>query len=497
MIEGILQGLEVALSLSGFLSLVCGVVVGIIVGVLPGLGPVLGMALLLPFTYDLGAANAVIMLLSVYVGAEYGGAITSILLAVPGNAAAAATVLDGNPLAKQGRAGFALEVSLVASCIGGLFSGFVALLFLDSLKEIVLTFGPPTIFALALLALTSIGSLGGGSPVKGLFAALLGLAIATVGADKISGMPRFTFGISELYEGFELVPVVIGLFAIAEILEMLHPGQAARAPTQSMFARMSWADWKLLSPAMLRGSVVGTIAGILPGMGANIGAWLAYDLEKRVSKTPERFGKGAPEGVAAPEAANNSAVGGALVPLLALGLPSTGTTAILIGALIMHGVQPGPRMVLERPEVAYGLLATVIISIVVMYILGRGLIPLWVRIAMVPASTMAAIVLVLCVLGAYSTRNLMFDVWVALAFGALGYLMRLYKIPVPPLILGLVLYSIVESNFRRSLLMSNGNLSIFSESVVTVIVLAATALVIVIPIVRRFWPGRSTVSKEI
>ena len=485
MIDGFLQGLTITFSLIGLLSLVVGVLVGIIVGVLPGIGPTLGMALLVPFTYDMSAANAVILLISIYVGAEYGGAITSILIAVPGNAAAAATVLDGHPLARQGRAAFALEVSLTASCVGGLFSGIAALLFLDLLGDLVLRFAAPAYFAVALLALTSIGSLGGKSQIKGLLSAFAGLAIASIGIDSMTGIARFTFSTPELLEGIPLVPAVIGLFALAEMLEMFHQKIVVLERPKVLRTMLTLKEWVQLMPAMLRGSAIGTITGVLPGMGATVGSWVAYDMEKRLSKTPEKFGDGAPEGVAAPEAANNSAVGGALVPLLALGIPSTSTTAILIGALILHGVQPGPRMMLEAPDVGYGLIATCCVSVVVMYILGNTMIPLWTRLAMIPQSVMTAIVLVLCVLGAYSERNLMFDVWIALCFGVLGYFMKMYKFPSAPLILALVIYKIIESNFRRSLLMSNGDLSIFVLDPISLMFLVATLLVLVGPLLKN------------
>lgn len=496
MIDGIVAGLGAAASLSGILYLIFGMLIGILVGVLPGVGPTLGMALLIPFTYNIAPADAMILLISVYVGAEYGGSITSILIAVPGNGAAAATVLDGFPMAKQGKAAEALEISLTSSCVGGVLGGLCLLVFLNPLAGLAVQFGPPAYFAVSILALTSVGALGGDSPLRGLIAAALGLAIAVIGLDPITSVERFTFGLPELSEGVPVMVAIIGLFAVAEMIDALEQraaGGLGKPTTAVGRAYLTFRQWRELMPAMLRGSFVGVATGVLPGLGSTVGAWLAYDVERRVSGTPEAFGKGEPRGVAAPEAANNSAVGGQLIPLLALGLPSSASTAVLASALILHGLQPGPALMASDPAVAYGLIVTVICSVVVLYLMGNSMVPFWARVARVPESIMIAVVLALCVIGAYSVRNLIFDVWLAVGFGVLGYLMKIFRMPVAPMVLAMVLFELVEGNFRRSLLLSRGDYSIFVGDPLSILFLTLSALVVLWPLsakVLRYRKGR-------
>ncbi|MDB5505526.1 MAG: protein of unknown function transrane [Devosia sp.] len=490
MLEGIIAGSAAVFSLSGFLYLIIGMLIGILVGVLPGVGPSLGMALLIPFTYNMVPADAMILLISVYVGAEYGGSITSILIAVPGNGAAAATVLDGYPMAKQGKAALALEISLTASCVGGVLGGICLLLFLQPLAGMALRFGPPAYFAVSILALSAVGALGGKSPILGLLSAAIGLGIATIGVDPITSVERFTFGLPELDEGIPAMVAIIGLFAVAEMIDALQQkasgGLAIAAETVGR-TFLSLKQWRELLPSMFRGSLVGVGTGILPGLGSTVGSWIAYDVERRVSKTPEQFGKGAPAGVSGPEAANNSAVGGQLIPLLALGLPSSPSTAVLASALILHGLQPGPALMLNAPSVAYGLIVTVIFSVAVLYVMGNTMVPFWARVARVPESIMVAVVLALCIIGAYSVRNLVFDIWLAVGFGVLGYAMKLLRLPVAPMVLSLVIFELVEGNFRRSLMIARGNYSIFISDPLSASFLTLSALVILWPFASKYF----------
>ncbi len=463
MLEGLIAGLGAIFNIHGATALVLGVLYGIIFGALPGLGATIGVALLVPFTYDIAPATAMVLMISVYVGAEYGGAISAILLSIPGTAAAAATVLDGYPMARRGQAALALEISLRAGCVAGLLSAFVCFILLEPLANMALMFGPPAYFALALLALLSVASLGADSPLKGLLAATLGLAIASVGLDPITGIERFTLGFVELEEGVPILAVIIGLFAISEAFHMMHrrtsTDDAATARLGTTY--MAMRQWLALAPATLRGTLIGIFAGILPGVGATAAAWFAYDVERRMSPQPERFGKGAPEGIAAPEAANNSTVGGALVPMLALGIPGSPTIAVLIGALVLHGLQPGPMMVSANPGVAYGLIVAVFVSVLPMYVLGHLMIPFSSQIIRLPDAALTAVILTISIVGMYLVRGLMFDVWLAVLFGIIGYFFKIVKIPAAPVILAIVVYPIVESNFRRSLLLSREGYAIF------------------------------------
>ncbi|MEX2642910.1 MAG: tripartite tricarboxylate transporter permease [Acetobacterales bacterium] len=494
MIEGLLIGLGPVLSWAGIAAIVAGVAIGIIVGALPGLGPSLGIALLIPLTWDMQPAIGMLMLISLYMGAEYGGSISAILISTPGTAAATATVIDGYALNRQGHPGRALGASLSASTVGGLVGALFLIGLAAPLAQIALSFGPPEYFALGVFGLAIVSSLSAESPVKGWIVAVLGLAFVTVGVDPILGMDRFTFGRIELMEGMPFLTALIGLFAVAEVFNMVDQGertQKVRTSIASIF--LSLADLRRLAPTMIRGAVIGTVVGIIPGVGAGVGSWIAYDQEKRFAKHPETFGHGAIEGIAAPEAANNATVGGALIPMLALGIPGSATTAVLMGALIMHGLQPGPQIFDRAPDVVYGLFVGLLVSVVVMYVLGSLAMPIWVRMIAVPNAVLAPVVFGLAMIGSYALRNLMFDVWLALGFGVLGYVLKKFSFPLAPMILAMVLGYMIEANFRRSLLMSSGSMDIFATQPISAVFLLLAVLSFFWPLVRA-WQRRRAVS---
>lgn len=488
MLDALSQGLSVGLSPMALAAVLIGVFAGIVVGALPGIGPSVAIALLLPVTFDLPPAVGLIAMVSIYMASGYGGAITAVLMATPGDVGAAATVLDGHAMTRRGEAGRALGISLYASVFGG-FVGWIALTFLtEPLATLALRFGPPEYFSLGVFGLAIVASLASASPAKGWCAALIGLAISTIGVDPISGGNRFTMGYPELYEGVPFVVALIGLFAVGEIFTLVER-QFAGAVVQAGVSRagIAWREMVSLLPTVARGSIIGTIIGILPGMGSAISTFLAYDQEKRWSREPQTFGHGAPAGIAAPESANNATVPGTLIPMLALGVPGSAAAAIMMGGLIVHGIQPGPQIFQKAPDLVAGLSVGVFLSVVAMAVLGSALMPLWVRVIALPSAVLAPVVLMLAAIGAYSVRNLTFDLWLTLAFGLLGYVLRKFNYPIAPMVLALVLGTMIESNFRRSLLMSRDDPLIFLEQPISATLLAVAALSVAWPLFARVW----------
>ena len=472
--EALLAGLRSLAALDVMVALVAGSVAGILVGALPGLGPSLGVALLIPFTYGLEPTAALVMLVSLYQAAEYGGSLTAILVSTPGTAAAAATMIDGYALTRRGRPGKAIATSLTASMVGGIFGALVLILLAPPLARLALQFGPPEQFAIGCVGLAIVASLSGQHPLKGLTMAVLGLAIAAIGVDSLTGFPRFTMGRFELLEGVPFLPVLIGLFAVAEVFRMVQERASVVIRELHLgYEALTAGEWKQLAPAFLRGSLIGSVVGAIPGAGAQIASWIAYDQEKRWSKERSEFGRGALAGIAAPEAANNACVGGALVPLLTLGIPGSPTTAILVGAMMLHGLRPGPQLFGERPDIVWALLLAVPLTAVVMYWLGVVGSRWWIRILAVPDAVLAPLILALSLVGAYAVRNAVFDVWLALGAGVVGYLLRLAGYPLPPLVLAMVLGFMVETNLRRSLLMYAGGWGFLMRPLTLVLVVVA------------------------
>ncbi len=465
-----------------------GTLLGIVVGALPGISGSTTTALLLPLTVMMSPTEAIAFLGSIYCAANFGGSITAILINTPGDPSACATAFDGYPMAARGEAGRALGMSAVASAIGGIFSVFVLIAAAPLLARMAYQFGPPEYFALGLFGLSMVAAIGGDSPVKNLISAGLGVLLATVGLDLTTGVERFTFGVYSLSDGIEFIPVLIGLFAIAELLE-----QAAQRGKPLEYFKLttvklpSLADFRKCAKAITLSSVIGTFIGVLPALGATTAAIICYNETRRWSKYKHEFGKGAIEGVAGPEAANNAAVGGAMVPTLALGIPGSTTTAIILAGLIVQGVRPGPHLFNEQPTLLYVVFSSMLAANLLYLVLGLGAAKLFARIALVPAAYLWPAVFVLSVVGAYAPNQSMSDVWVMLIFGALGFLFRRYGFSPAPLIMGLVLGKMVEETLKQSLLIFDQNWLMFLTRPVVVTLFLITAAGLFAPLIARIW----------
>jgi putative tricarboxylic transport membrane protein len=443
-------------------SAFAGVLWGIFGGALPGISPSIAMALLLPFTVGMEATNALVLLASVYVGAEYGGSIPAILIRTPGTNSASATVIDGYEMAKQGRAGEALGISLMSGLVGGLFGLLVLVLCTESLAKVALAFTPAAYFSLGILGLSVIAGLSGGSLMRGLIAACIGLMIAFIGSDPVSGVQRFTFGSEDLLDGVKPILIMVGLFAVTEMLVQIgEPAWASGGNASTKLKLPNWAMTKRLIKPQSIGAVIGTVEGVTPGAGGTIAAFMAYSEAKRWSKHPEEFGKGSPEGVAAPESANNVVTATALVPLLSLGIPGSNSAAILLGGFLIHGLQPGPMLFQKAPEVVYGLYGGLFIANIAMLLIGLVILSPCMWLVNRPKPYLIAFILALVMSGVFAIHQSIFECGLVLGIGVLGYVLRLLRLPVLPLVLGLVLGYLVESNYRRSLLISGGEHSIF------------------------------------
>lgn len=455
-----------------------GVLWGILGGALPGISPSIAMALLLPFTVGMDPTMALVLLASVYVGAEYGGSIPAILIRTPGTNSASATVIDGFEMARQGRAGEALGISLMSGLIGGLFGVLVLVLATESLAKVALAFTPAAYFSLGVLGLSVIAGLSGGAMLRGLIAACIGLMIAFIGSDPVSGVQRFTMGSPDLLDGVKPILVMVGLFAVTEMLVQIgEPDWAHGGQDKSTKLKLpGWAMSKRLFKPQAIGAVIGTIEGVTPGAGGTVAAFMSYSEAKRWSKHPEEFGKGSPEGVAAPEAANNVVTATALVPLLSLGIPGSNSAAILLGGFLIHGLQPGPMLFQKAPEVVYGLYGGLFIANIAMLLIGLVILSPCMWLVNRPKPYLIAFILALVMSGVYAIHQSIFECALVLCIGVLGYGMRILRIPVLPLVLGLVLGYLIESNYRRSLLISGGEHSIFVTDPVSAILLALAVL---------------------
>ena len=460
--ENLLLGYQVAFTAANLLYCFVGVLVGTLIGVLPGIGPAGAISLLLPVTYGIKPVSAIIMLAGIYYGTQYGGSTTSILVNIPGEAASVVTCIDGYQMARQGRAGPALGIAAFGSFIAGTV-GIITLMFLaEPLSNVALSFGPPEFFSLMILALTISTYLAHGSMIKALIMVVLGMGLSQVGTDIISGRMRFTFGIIELQDGIGLVPLVMGLFGISEVLISLEEsGEVTILKEKIKGLLPNLKDWMDSIRAIIRGTFLGFFLGILPGGGAVVASFVSYAVEKRFSKHPEKFGTGAIEGVAGPESANNSATSGAFIPLFVLGIPSNAVMALLLGALMIHGLQPGPLLIKENPEVFWGTVMSMYIGNVMLLILNLPLIGLWVRVLKVPYRILFPLILFFCVIGCYSLYTRAFDVFMMLIFGIIGYIFRKVKYEPAPLVLAFILGSLMENALGQSLLMFGGDLSLF------------------------------------
>ncbi|GAX90119.1 tripartite tricarboxylate transporter permease [Effusibacillus lacus] len=481
------SGFTEALTPLNVMMALIGALVGTLVGMLPGLGPTSAIAILLPLTTVLGPIQGIIMLAGIYYGAMYGGSTTAILLNIPGEVSSVPTCLDGYPLAKQGRGGPALGISAIASFSAGTLGVIGLVFFAPILADQALKFGPPEYFALMILALTVIVNLAGNSIIKGLMMGMFGYFLAMVGMGPAGGQLRFNYGIDALSPGFDMISIIIGLFAITEVLKGFEEKHAAVAVDSIGSVYPSLSDLRKSSKAIFRGGFVGFLLGLLPGCSTAVSTFLSYDLEKKMSKTPERFGKGAIEGVAAPEAANNATSSAGFIPLFALGIPGSPPLAILLAGLMIYGLQPGPVLFEQSGSFVWTVIASMFVGNFMLLILNLPLVGLWARLTQIPYGVIAPIILTLSFIGAYTVRNSMFDVFVSLVFGVLGYLFHKYRWPVIPLILCFILGPMLEQSFVQSLSISGGKFSIFLERPISlsILILSAILLFVSLVLIRR------------
>jgi putative tricarboxylic transport membrane protein len=491
MLDNLMLGFQTAFTPENLLWCFVGVFVGTVIGVLPGLGSTTGVAVLLPLTLAFEPVTALIMLAGIYYGSQYGGTITSVLISTPGEAASVVTTLDGYQMAKQGRAGAALAIAAIGSFVAAIISLALLILLAPPFAEFALRFGPPEMMAVMILGLATIISFAGDNRTLGLLMALVGLLIACVGVDTGSGTPRYTFDSIYLLSGIPFVEVMIGLFAVGEVLNQIHEG-AAR-PIRASFRELmiTKADIMRSRGAILRGSFLGFGFGVLPGAGSTLASFMAYGIEKSVSKNKDEFGKGAIEGVAAPESANNAAANANFVPTLTLGIPGGATTAVLLGAFLMNGIRPGPLLFDEQPELVWGLLASFFIGNLILLLLNLPLAPMFAQILRVPYGYMYPLILLTSFIGAYSVTNSMFSVWVVMVFGIVGYVMKRVDLPMAPLVLGLVLGPLFEKALVQTSAMGDGSLAIIFDRPIVLVVLAIAILQVIAPaIFSRLLRGR-------
>ncbi len=487
-VSGMMHGFAVALEPLNLFWCFVGVLLGTVIGIMPGLGPPATIAMLLPLTFQMNPTSAIIMLAGIYYGAKYGGSTTSILLNVPGESASVVTCLDGYQMARKGRAGAALGIAAIASFIAGTFGVLALMLVAPPLARFALSFSSPEYFALMSLGLAMVVLLAGRSMIKALLAMLVGLWIAGIGTDLFTATSRFTFDNSELLDGIDFVVVAIGIFALGEVLgnmESREEGQMLPVPKGLRNLLPTMEELKACRFAFVNGSVIGFLIGVLPGAGSTIASFISYGVEKAVSKHPEKFGTGVPEGVAAPEGANNSETGGALVPLLTLGIPGSGTTAILLAAFILWGLKPGPLMIQDNPTLFWGLVASMYVGNVMLLVLNLPLIPLFAQILKLPVYALYPFIFGIAIIGVYSVSGSLFDVWMLAVFGLLGYAMRKLDYPSAPLILGLVLGDNMERALRQSLMMSQGDLSILVSRPISAVMLVLAAIILIVPLFRK------------
>jgi putative tricarboxylic transport membrane protein len=486
-LHNLIYGFSVALQPTNLLFCFLGTVLGTLIGVLPGIGPIGTISMLLPVTFHMSPTAAIIMLAGIYYGAMYGGSTTSILVNIPGEAASVVTCLDGYEMAKRGRAGAALGIAAFGSFIAGTLGIVGLMIFAAPLARFALRFGSPEYFGLLLLGLTLVTYLSRGSILKALMMGAFGLILSCVGLDSIQASPRMTFDIMQLWDGVGLVPVAMGLFGISEVLINIEGTESTdilKTKIKSFFPTV--ADWMRSLWPIVRGTVLGFFLGILPGGNPVIASFLSYGLEKRISKRPEEFGKGAIEGVAGPESANNSATSGGFIPLFTLGIPSNVTMALMFGALLIHGMRPGPFLVKDHADLFWGVISSMYIGNVMLLILNLPLIPLWVQVLKVPYRILFPLILLFCIVGSYSLNNSTFDVIVMMIFGLLGYLFKKFDFEAAPLILAFVLGPMFETNLRQSLLLSKGSFMIFVSRPISAVFICVSLMLLITALLPNF-----------
>jgi putative tricarboxylic transport membrane protein len=488
-LDSILFGFGVALQPGNLMFVFIGVFAGTIIGMIPGLGPISALALMIPITFSMDPTSALILMSGVYYGAIFGGSTSSILLNAPGVAGTVATSFDGYPMAKKGMAGKALAIAAWASFAGGTISVVALMLVAPVLAKVAVSFGPAEYFALMALGLTAVVSLSEKSLVKGLIAAVFGVMVSIVGIDRQTGTMRYTFDSLNLLQGIDFLVVALGVFALAEVFVMLFKRHEEKELVKQKLGslKLSTEETKTIVPPVARSSLLGFFVGVLPGAGATVASFLAYITEKRIAKDGNTFGQGNIKGVAAPEAANNAAASGSFVPLLTLGVPGSGSTAVLLGALLVLGVTPGPMMLTERPEVFWGVVASMYIGNVFLLVLNLPLIPYIARILEVPRPMLLSLILLFCMIGVYGLKFSAFDLWLLLGFGLIGLLMRLNGFPIAPLILAVILGDIMEENMRRALQISGGDWGVFVQKPISASLLALALISLVAPVLWRIW----------
>ncbi|HMR34233.1 MAG TPA: tripartite tricarboxylate transporter permease [Amaricoccus sp.] len=482
----LLDGFTAALAPHHLVWIIAGTVMGVVIGALPGLGPTAGMAILLPVAFSMSPTSAIIMLGGIYYGAMYGGTITAVLLNIPGESDAVWTALEGHKLAKRGRAGATMVIAAVASFFAGTTSLFLLAIAATILAGWALSFGPVQLFTVLLLGLAMIIGLNARAPAKGYLMLAVGLVIGCVGFDIITGSPRLTFGVDRLLDGIDFLPVTVGMFGLAEVFANVErrTGFASTDEMRTNSLLPTRQEWRLSCWPAIRGTVLGFFVGIIPGTGTTIGATASYALERRIARRPEAFGEGAIEGVAGPEAANNAVTAGAMVPILSLGIPTTPATAVLLGAMLMQGLRPGPLLFRNSPDVVWTFIGSMYIGNFILLILTTLFIPVFTWLIYRSANLINAIVIVFCIVGVYASRNAAFDVWIMLLFGVIGYLLGKFQYPTVPLILGIVLGDAAELTLRQSLIMSGGNPAVFFSDPISATVLTLALAVILWPLVR-------------
>lgn len=481
------HGFSTALTPENLFATFIGCLLGQFIGILPGIGPAAGIALLLPITFGVKATTALMMLSGIMYGAMYGGTLTSVLINVPGEAASVMTAVDGHQLAKQGRAGAALSVAAIGSFSAGIGAVLLLAFLCPILGDFALKFNAPEFFLLATLGLTMTASLGSGSAVKALLMAVFGIMVALVGTDPMVGTVRLTFGELELMDGIDFIPVAVGIFGIGEVLSSLEPSQADVIPIKTKLKDLwltakDWADCRM---AIFRGGVVGFLVGLMPGVGPVVASMLAYVIERRCSKHPERFGKGALDAVAATESANNSAVHGAMVPMLALGIPGSAATAVLLAALVLLGIRPGPMLMTQQADLVWGLIASMLIGNIMLIFMNLPFAPAFAMVLRVPYDYLAPGILVVSLVGAFATTLSLFNVGITIFFGIIGYLMIKFNLPRAPIVLAIVLAPMMESALRQSLMLSSGSPMIFIQRPIAAVLLVLVFVSLSLPFFRR------------
>lgn len=490
-LSNLANGFSTALTPINLLFVTIGVTLGTLIGALPGIGPVAGLSILIPLAFGMEPTTAMILMCGIYYGCMYGGTITSVLMNVPGESSTIMTCLDGNQMALQGRAGPALSIAAIASFIAGTFSVVMLTLLAPPIAEAALSFGPPEYFALMMLGLSAISVLTGDSPSKGYTMAFLGLTLGVVGLDPMDGSQRFTYGNLQLMDGVDFLPVAVGLFGLGAVLSMVEQStEPSIMKTTLRDMVITRQDMRDSSAPIARGSIIGFLIGVLPGAGATISTFLAYAAEKRLSKTPEKFGTGMIAGVAAPEAANNASTGGAMIPLLTLGIPGSGTTAVLLGVLLLFNLQPGPLLFIQNADFVWALVASMYIGNVMLLVLNIAFVPVFVTVLRVPYKVLAASIAIFCLVGVYSVNYSVQDLWIMLGFGAMGYFTSRLGFPPAPLVLALVLGGMMEESLRQSIKMSQGDPLILVTRPISAVILLLAASVVFIPLLRQWRASR-------